>query len=106
MAQRYERAVLEIGTDRDPVPFLVQSVPRYSPTQSVGIIKRLTARAIVVRVPSVKQHLWGAALWSDGYSVGTVGQHAPETTLRHYVKHQARDNAYAQLHLQHPRLFD
>lgn len=32
IAKRYEIAFLEIGTDKDHVHFLVQSVPSYSPT--------------------------------------------------------------------------
>ena len=44
IAQRYEIAFLEIGTDKDHVHFLVQSVPSYSPTKLVQIIKSLTAR--------------------------------------------------------------
>jgi putative transposase len=106
IAQRYELVFLEIGTDRDHVHFLVQSVPSYSPTRIVQIIKSLTAREIFVRVPSVKKQLWGGAFWSDGYYVGTVGQHATETTIRNYVKNQGRENEYSQLHVQQPRLFD
>ena len=106
IAQRYELTFLEIGTDRDHVHFLVQSVPSYSPTKIVGIIKSLTAREVFARVPSVKKKLWGGEFWSDGYYVGTVGQHATETTIRNYVKNQRRENEYSQLHLQQPRLFD
>lgn len=61
IAQRYEIAFLEIGTDKDHVPFLVQSVPSYSPTKIVQIIKSLTAREIFRRVPTVKQRLWGGS---------------------------------------------
>jgi putative transposase len=106
IAQRYELVFLEIGTDRDHVHFLVQSVPSYSPTKIVRIIKSLTAREIFVRVPSVKKKLWGGEFWSDGYYVSTVGQHATETTIRNYVKNQGRADEYSQLHLQQPRLFD
>ena len=106
IAQRYELVFLEIGTDRDHVHFLVQSVPSYSPTKIVRIIKSLTAREIFVRVPSVKKKLWGGEFWSDGYYVSTVGQHATETTIRTYVKNQGRNDEYSQLHLQQPRLFD
>lgn len=106
IAQRYELTFLEIGTDRDHVHFLVQAVPSYSPTKIVQIIKSLTAREIFKRVPSVKKQLWGGQFWSDGYYVSTVGHHATETTIRNYVKHQGRDDEYAQLHLQQPRLFD
>ena len=41
IAKRYAIAFLEIGTDKDHVHFLVQSVPSYSPTQIVQIIKSL-----------------------------------------------------------------
>lgn len=106
IAQRYEIVFLEIGTDRDHVHFLVQSVPSYSPTKLVRIIKSLTAREILARVPSVKKKLWGGEFWSDGYYVSTVGRHGTETVIRNYVKQQGRDKEYAQLHIQQPRLFD
>ncbi len=106
IAQRYDLAFLEIGTDRDHVHFLVQSVPSYSPTRIVTIIKSLTAREIFARVPEVKKKLWGGEFWSDGYYIGTVGQHATETTIRNYVKNQGHENEYAQLHRQQLRLFD
>src|SRR3982750_1343823 len=41
---RYQLKFLEIGTDRDHVHFLVQSVPTYSVTKLVMRIKSLTAR--------------------------------------------------------------
>ena len=41
IAKRYEIVFLEIGTDKDHVHFLVQSVPSYSPTKIVQIIKSL-----------------------------------------------------------------
>src|SRR5512141_3494181 len=58
IADRYQIEFLEIGTDKDHVHFLVQSVPTYSPTKIVRIIKSLTAREIFARVPSVKKKLW------------------------------------------------
>ena len=59
IAKRYEINFLEIGTDQDHVHFLVQSVPTYSPTKIVRIIKSITAREIFKRVPQVKKQLWG-----------------------------------------------
>lgn len=82
IAQRYEIVFVEIGTDRDHVHFLVQSVPSYSPTKIVRLIKSLTAREIFARVPSVKKKLWGGEFWSDGYYISTVGQHGTETIIR------------------------
>ena len=59
IAQRYEIIFVEIGTDKAHVHFLLQSVPTYSPTKIVRIIKSLTAREIFQRVPTVKKRLWG-----------------------------------------------
>src|SRR4030065_1717031 len=64
IAKRYQIEFLEIGTDRDHVHFLVQSVPTYSPTKIVRIIKSLTAPEIFARVSTVKKKLWGGeTLW-------------------------------------------
>ena len=103
---RYEIVFIEIGTDRDHVHFLVQSVPSYSPTKVVRIIKSLTAREIFARVPGVKPKLWGGQFWTDGYHVSTVGQHGSEDTIRQYVKQQGNEQDYQQLHSQQLRLFD
>ena len=43
---RYQLKFLEIGTDEDHVHLLVQSVPTYSVTKLVTIIKSLTARGL------------------------------------------------------------
>ncbi len=41
--KRYQIKFLEIGTDKDHVHLLVQSVPMYSVTRLVTIIKSITA---------------------------------------------------------------
>jgi len=55
---RYQVKFLEIGTDKDHVHFLVQSVPTYSVTKIVMLVKSLTAREIFSRCPHVKKQLW------------------------------------------------
>lgn len=100
IAKRYEIAFLEIGTDKDHVHFLVQSVPSYSPTKIVQIIKSLTAREIFHRVPTVKKRLWGGEFWSKGYFISTVGRHGNEEVIRQYVRQQGSDKGYTQLHRQ------
>jgi REP element-mobilizing transposase RayT len=105
LAARYQIDFLEIGTDRDHVHFLVQSVPTYAPTKIITIIKSLTAREVFARVPSVKKQLWGGEFWTDGYYVGTVGQHATEEVIRRYVKNQGQETDYQQLHVQQLKLF-
>ncbi len=96
MEQRYEVRFLEIGTDKDHVHFLVQSVPGYSVTKVVRIIKSVTAREIFKRCPQVKKKLWGGEFWTDGYFAITVGKHGDESKIGKYVKNQG--NEYQQLH--------
>jgi putative transposase len=105
IADRYQVEFLEIGTDKDHVHFLVQSVPTYSPTKIITMIKSLTAREVFARVPSVKKQLWGGEFRSDGYYVGTVGQHATEEVIRQYVRNQGQEKDYLQLHVQQLKLF-
>ena len=105
IADRYQIEFLEIGTDKDHVHFLVQSVPTYSPTKIITTIKSLTAREVFVRVPSVKKQLWGGEFWTDGYYVGTVGQHATEEVIKEYVKQHGREEEYEQLYEQQLKLF-
>ena len=61
--KRYQVKFVEIGTDRDHVHFLVQSVPMYSVTKLVRMIKSITAREVFRRCPKVKKQLLaGSAL--------------------------------------------
>ncbi len=97
--KRYEVKFLEIGTDRDHIHVLVQSVPMYSVTKLVKLIKSLTAREIFRRCPHVKKQLWGGEFWSDGYFASTVGKHGDETMISNYVKKQG--GKYQKLHSDH-----
>lgn len=95
--QRYEIRFLEIGTDKDHVHFLIQSVPTYSATKIIKTIKSLTAREVFERCPHVKKKLWGGQFWTDGYYVSTVGLHGNEKTVGEYVKSQGREEEYEKL---------
>ena len=88
ISKRYEINFLEIGTDKDHVHFLIQSVPKYSPTQIARIVKSITAREVFARCPDVKKKLWGGEFWSDGFYVGTVSEHGNEKVIANYVKNQ------------------
>ena len=104
IAKRYELVFLEIGTDKDHGHFLIQSVPTYSPTKIVKIIKSMTAREIFHRVPMVKKQLWGGALWSKGSLISPVGRHGNAEAIRQYVKKQGQEQTYKQLHRQDVQL--
>ena len=96
--KRYEIHFVEIGTDRDHVHFLVQSVPSNSVTKLVTMIKSITARHVLKSMPGLKKELWGAHLWTSGFYASTVGKKGNETTIIKYVKEQGRTNEYEQLH--------
>ena len=88
ISARYEIDFLEIGADENHVHFLVQCVPTYSPSQTIRIIKSITARQLFSRFPGLRKSLWGGSLWSTGFFVSTVGRHAGEDTIRRYVAQQ------------------
>ena len=93
---RYQLKFLEIGTDEDHVRSLVRSVPTYSVTKLVTIIKSLTAREVFRRCPGVRKRLWGGEFWTDGYFASTVGRHGNEKAIGAYVRRQG--SGYRKLH--------
>lgn len=72
---RYEIHFLEIGSDKDHIHFLLQSVPNYSPTKIVRTLKSITAREIFTQAPGVKRALWGGSFLGSGYYVNIDGRH-------------------------------
>ena len=105
IGKRYEIIFIEIGVEKDHVHFLLQSVPSYSPTRLVKIVKSITAREIFKRVPTVKEQLWGGEFWTKGYFISTVGRHGDEDTIKNYVKSQGRpEKDYKKLHSQELQL--
>ena len=95
--KRYQVKFLEIGTDKDHVHFLVQSVPTYSVTKIITLIKSITAREIFKICPQVKKELWGGEFWTDGYFASTVGKHGDEKLITNYVQKQGKE--YTELHV-------
>ena len=98
ISKRYQVRFLEIGVDKDHVHFLVQSIPRLSPTQIITTVKSLTAREIFRIHPEVKQQLWGGEFWTDGYFVNTVSKFGDETSISKYVRDQGVEKDYKVLH--------
>lgn len=99
---RYEIEFLEIGTDKDHVHFLIQSVPMYSPTEIVKKIKSITAVELFKRCPEIKKQLWGGELWSKGFYISTVGKYGDESKIGRYVRNQGLESHYKVLHRQSP----
>ena len=86
--EKYGINFIEIGTDVNHIHYLLQSPPKYSPTQIVTMIKSLTARIVFEMNPEVKTKLWGGEFWSDGYWMVTVSQNVSEKVIKEYVKNQ------------------
>jgi putative transposase len=105
ISKRFEITFLEIGTDKDHVHFLVQSVPTYSPKKIVQLIKSITAREIFAACPEVKKQLWGGEFWTDGYFIGTVGKHGNEDVIKRYIQEQGAEAEYERLYEEQLNLF-
>ena len=99
ITNRYEIEFLEIGTDKNHVHFLIQSVPMYSPKKIIQAVKSITAKIILKECPEVREQLWGGKFWSSGYFVNTVSKFGDEKSISNYVKNQGIKN-YKQIHSQ------
>ena len=105
ISKRYEISFLEIGINQDYVHFLIQSVPKYTVSQIIRIIKSITAKKIFEKHPEVKELLWGGEFWSDGFFVNTVSKFGSEDTISKYVRNQGIEKEYKKLHYQQISLY-
>ena len=103
IGERYEIYTVELGCDEDHVHFLIQSVPKCSPTEIIRTVKSITAKMIFKTHPEVKQLLWGGAFWTSGYYVNTVGQYSNFETIQKYVQNQGKK--YKQIYRGQLKLF-
>ena len=98
ISKRYQIHFLEIGTDKNHVHFLLQSIPTYSCTKIITIIKSITAKEVFKLHPEVKKQLWGGEFWTDGYFANTVSRFGDEASISRYVKEQGIEKEYKVLH--------
>src|SRR5665648_830387 len=90
LSKRFEIVFIEIGTVKDHVHFLIQSIPMYSPTRIIQTIKSITAKEIFRLHPEVKKKLWGGEFWTKGFYVSTVGLHGDENTCLIHISEPTR----------------
>jgi len=90
MEARYSMIFETMGFDDDHVHFLLQSVPKYSPSQLFRIVKSITAIQLFKEHPDLKKELWGGEFWSDGGYVSTVGEGINASVIREYINKQGR----------------
>lgn len=96
--KRYEVHFLEIGTDKNHVHFLIQSVPKLSATSIITMLKSIVVKEIFRKHPEVKTKLWGGEFWTDGYFVNTVSKFGDESSISKYVREQGIEKEYTILH--------
>ena len=90
LEERYHIKFETTGFDEDHVHFMLQSVPKYSPSQIFRIVKSITAIQLFKEHPDLKKELWGGEFWSDGGYVATVGEGINADIIRKYIKNQGR----------------
>ena len=105
ITDKHEIEFLEIGTDADHVHFLIQGIPRMSPSEIVRVVKSITGREIFRLHPEVKIMLWGGHIWSSGYYINTVGQHGTEEVIKRYIESQGRVSEYEKVYSNQLKLF-
>lgn len=105
ITERYEIEFLEIGADDNHVHFLIQGIPRMSPSEIARVVKSITGRELFRLHPEIKTILWGGNIWSSGYYINTVGSHGTEDVIKRYVENQGKGKEYVEMYSQQLRLF-
>ena len=67
---------------------LVNYPPKVSVSALVNSLKGVSSRRLKVLHPELREHYWGATLWSRSYFAASVGG-APLDILRQYIEQQA-----------------
>ena len=93
--ERYSIKFETIGFDEDHVHFMLQALPRFSPSRIFQIVKSISAIKLFENFPEIKKELWGGELWSDGGFVGTIGQTQGLEGIKKYIQRQgSKDKNY------------
>lgn len=84
----FESELVELDGEDDHVHLLVNYPPKVSVSALVNSLKGVSSRMIRQKnYPSVREKLWGAALWSPSYFAGSCGG-APIAVIRQYIEQQ------------------
>lgn len=84
----FEAQLVEFDGGDDHVHLLVNYPPKVAVSQLVNSLKGVSSRMIRKRnYPSLKQKLWGGALWSPSYFAGSCAG-PPLAVIRQYIEQQ------------------
>ena len=97
IAEEYEFNIDTMEVMEDHVHVFLEAPPRYSPAQTVQILKSISAREVFKRFPKLRKKLWAGELWSDGYFVRSVGDAVTSEIIRRYIEYQTHEPDILQL---------
>ena len=84
----FEAQLVEFDGENDHVHLLVNYPPKVSISKLVNSLKGVSSRMIRRKnYPSLREKLWGGALWSPSYFAGSCGG-APISIIRQYIEQQ------------------
>ena len=84
----FEAQLVEFDGENDHVHLLVNYPPKVSISKLVNSLKGVSSRLIRQKnYPSIREKLWGSALWSPSYFAGSCGG-APISIIRQYIEQQ------------------
>lgn len=90
LATFYGWLIEEINGDSDHIHIFLSAPPRYAPAKIANLTKSWSRRLIFKSFPKLKQKLWGASFWSDGYFVTTVNDKTTKQQIKKYIKNQKK----------------
>jgi putative transposase len=87
-----ESELIEFDGEEDHVHLLVNYPPKIAVSKLVNRLKGVSSHLIRKKdYPSIRQKLWGRALWSPSYFAGSCGG-APISIIRQYIEQQKTPN--------------
>ena len=88
----FESKLVEFDGEDDHVHLLVNYPPNVAVSALVNSLKGVSSRMIRKKnYPSIREKLWGGALWSPSYFASSCGG-APIEIIRQYIEQQQTPN--------------
>ena len=76
----------------DHVHVFLSAPPRYSPAETVQILKSISARVLRKELwNEIRKYLWGDEFWCDGYFVSTINDNTTKDEIRKYINNQKEE---------------
>lgn len=88
----FEADLIEFDGEDDHVHLLVNYPPKVTVSKLVNSLKGVSSHLIRKKgYPSIREKLWGGALWSPSYFAGSCGG-ASIAVIRQYIEQQKTPN--------------